>query len=113
MEFILSDVRPVAMELRIIFQLAPRDCVRVSADCKPRAERRDRIDNLATDLLDLEVPDRSDAAAIGVIHRRALDPIAANEGMTRGSRTLSLCHLRPPLSAQPQQQRNPFRPSAP
>src|SRR5215210_5114246 len=95
MEFLLSDVRPVAMELRIVFQLAPRDCVRVSSDCEPRAERRDRIDNLATDLLDLEVPDRSDAATIGVVHRRALDPIASNEGMAGGS--LSLCHLRPPL----------------
>src|SRR5215212_2962941 len=79
------------MKLRIIRQLAPRDRVRVGPNAPKSVEGRDGVGHLTADLLDLEIPDRPNAAPVGGIDGRALDPITPDGWV--GALVLSACSM--------------------
>src|SRR4051812_7500289 len=76
-ELPLGDAGDVAAEIGIVFQRLPRQRIMVVADAEETPKAQYRVGHPAAHLVDHHPFDRSNLLAIGAVHGRALDLVAA------------------------------------
>src|SRR3979411_647749 len=99
LKLLLGDIHPVAVETRVVFERRPGQREVVLAHPQKAAERRDRVSDLAADLVEHDALDLADPFLVRAVNRGSFHLVATDKsgGFAIACCRIAHCHDVDPL----------------